>query len=166
MELERDQFVVTYTPNKVTEKDILSACENSGFPATIVDVSEANSPRPGKGSEKEFTAPAFYSEALETAKRENKPLVLDFMASWCAPCKRIVNETFVEQNVAGLLADCVLLKIDTDEYPEIAQHFKVSGLPDIRLLTPDGREIKKLNGFQTAESFSVELEELLKSSNN
>lgn len=163
MILEHDQFVVSYLPRKVTEKEILAACEKSGFPATVVDgpeenISDKDEPR------KEFTPPAFYTEALATAKKENKPLVLDFMARKCEPCQRISSETFVEKNVAELLSNCILLEIDTDEFPEIAKQFKVAGLPDIRFLTPDGREVKKMRGFQAAKPFASELKLLLKSS--
>ena len=163
MELERDQFVVSYISNKVSEHEILAACEKSGFPATIVEGKDVISANQDIVTT-EFNPPAFFSEALATAKKKNKPLVLDFTASWCAPCQRIVSETFVEKNVAKLLSNCILLKIDTDEFPDIAKHFKVSGLPDIRFLNSQGREVKKLRGFQAAEPFAIELKELLESS--
>ena len=165
MELERDQFVVSYISKKVSEQEILAACKISGFPATIVDEQDVDSSNEDKVT-KEFKPPAFYSEALTTAKKTNKPLVLDFTASWCFPCQRIVSETFVDENVAELLSRCILLKIDTDEFPEMAKHFKVAGLPDIRFLNQNGQELKKLTGFQAAEPFAIELKELLRSSTN
>ena len=55
------------------------------------------------------------------------------------------------------------LKIDTDEHPELAKQFKVASLPDIRFLSPQGKQVKKLNGFQTPESFENELRHLLSS---
>ncbi len=165
MKLEQDEFVVSYDASKVNEKELLAACDKSGFPATIATGAEDSDLVAGEKSNADFLPPDFFTEALETAKRDGKPIVLDFMATWCAPCKRIANETFVEENVARLLGDCVLLKIDTDENPEIAKHFGVSGLPDIRLLDPDGTEVKKLRGFQAAESFAPELQKLLDQSN-
>jgi len=86
------------------------------------------------------------------------------MAVWCAPGKRLVKETFVDKKVTALLERCILLKIDTDSHPELAKHFNVASLPDIRFLSADGKEIKKLTGFQTPESFAVELTDLLNSS--
>ena len=144
-------------------RKFLSLAKSPGFPATIVDAPKENISGQDE-PKKEYSPPAFYTEALATAKKENKPLVLDFTASWCEPCQRIISETFVKKNVAELLSECVLLKIDTDEFPDIARHFKVAGLPDIRFLTPDGRQVKKLRGFQAAKPFALELEKLLKSS--
>ena len=164
MELDRDEFMVAYDSSKVSKTDILAACEKSGFPATVVKNVQVNGSDDVRASE--FTPPPFYSEALATAKSENKPLVLDFMAVWCDPCKRLVNETFADEEVSALLDKCVLLKIDTDEHPELAKHFNVASLPDIRFLSPEGKEINKLNGFQTPESFAVELTSLLNSSEN
>ena len=164
MELDRDEFMVAYDSSKVSKTDILAACEKSGFPATVVQNVQAGGSNDDRTSA--FTPPPFFSEALATAKSENKPLVLDFMAVWCAPCKRLVNETFVDEEVSALLEKCVFLKIDTDEHPELAKHFNVASLPDMRFLSPDGKEINKLNGFQSAESFAVELKDLLSSSEN
>lgn len=161
MKLEQDEFVVSYDVSKINERELLAACEKSGFPATIATGTQYSELAVGEKSNTNFSPPGFFTEALETAKRHGKPVVLDFMATWCAPCKRIANETFVEENVAKLLEGCVLLKIDTDENPEIAKYFGVSGLPDIRFLDPDGTEVKKLRGFQAAESFAPELQKLL-----
>jgi thioredoxin-like negative regulator of GroEL len=52
--------------------------------------------------------------------------------------------------------------VDTDKQPEIAKRMAVEGLPDIRFVLPDGRVIKQLRSFQDAESFSSELEQLLR----
>ena len=161
MKLEQDEFVVSYDASKVHEKELLAACEKSGFPATIATGTEYSGLAAVEKSNADFSPPDFYIEALETAKRDGKPIVLDFMATWCAPCKRIATETFAEENVAKLLDGCILLKIDTDENPAFAKHFGVSGLPDIRFLDPDGTEVKKLRGFQAAETFAPELQKLL-----
>jgi len=59
------------------------------------------------------------------------------------------------------LQNVVLLKIDTDKEPALSEKFGILGLPDFRLITPDGREFRRLRGFQTAETFKKDLEELL-----
>lgn len=165
MELEHDQFVVGYDAAQVSESEILAACEKSGFPATVGgEPNRETGPTSGsKAAELDgpFTPPEFYTVALDRARREGKPLVLDFMATWCAPCIRLGKETFVEENVAALLERCVLVKIDTDKHPGIAKFFKVSALPDIRFLDSEGRETKKMLGFQSPEDFAKVLEELL-----
>ena len=55
----------------------------------------------------------------------------------------------------------MLVKIDTDEHPSLAQKYGVVGLPDIRLLKPDGEEIRKLRDFQNPDAFAGEIEALL-----
>ena len=162
MELESDEFVVRYDESRIGEHDILTACKDSGFAATIANESIQTSPQRQTEKEKDFTPPRFYAQALQTAKNEGKPIVLDFMATWCAPCKRISNETFVDKDVAPLLEKCILLKIDTDEHPELARHFEVSSLPDIRFLTQDGKQVKQLLNFQAAAPFANELNALLR----
>ena len=55
----------------------------------------------------------------------------------------------------------MFLKIDTDRHPALAKKYGVVGLPDVRLLTPDGSEEKKLLGFRGPVPFAAELERLL-----
>jgi len=57
----------------------------------------------------------------------------------------------------------VVLKIDTDEHIKLAESFGVTGLPDIRLLSADGKRKKQLHGFQTVDAIIPELEAFLAS---
>src|SRR5215813_9579531 len=57
----------------------------------------------------------------------------------------------------------VVLRIDTDEQPEISRRMNVEGLPDIRFVTPDGKVVRQLRSYQDAESFAEELGRFLQS---
>ena len=153
MDLERDEFVIRYDASLAQESDLIATSKTAGFAAQVV----SSPPAPED-------EPQFFREALAQARREQKPLVLDFTATWCVPCVRMIKETFPDPKVAPLLERCVLVKIDTDEHPNLAQQYGVVGLPDIRLLTSDGMEVRKLRDFQAADAFAGVLEELLSTS--
>ncbi len=150
MDLERDEFVVRYDASLAQDSDLIKVSKTAGFTATVV----ADLPP----TEEE---PAFFREAFARSRREKKPLVLDFTASWCAPCLRMIRETFPDPKVAPLLERCVLIKIDTDKYPGLSRKYDVVGLPDIRLLTSEGIEFRRLRDFQTPDAFASVLEDLL-----
>jgi thiol:disulfide interchange protein len=156
MHLDRDEFAVTYDPKQTTPERLIAAIRQAGYTAQVVA---------GKGlSLASETAPVdaprgfpLLDEALSQAQRERKMMVLDFSAEWCAPCKRMEKTTFADAMVKELLARCVVVKIDTDQEQELARRFGVVGLPDIRFISPEGRVIHRLRGFQNAESFTAEL---------
>ena len=159
MELERDEFVVTLDASQTDVADLLAASEQSGFPARVV--TRAAELRQIEPPPVEVEEPPFFREAVALAGREGKPLVLDFMAAWCVPCQRMKKETFPDRRVARLLERCLFLSIDTDEYPHLARKFGVVGLPDIRLLDPDGEEVRRYRDFQSPQAFAEALEWLL-----
>lgn len=150
MDLERDEFVIKYDASLASDAELIAAGKDAGFPSQVV----AEPPTTQED-------PLFFREAVTKAARENKPLVLDFTASWCGPCQRMLKETFPDPKVAPLLEQCVLVKIDTDEHPGLSQKFGVVGLPDIRLLKPDGKEIRRLRDFQNPDAFAGEIDSLL-----
>ena len=152
--MERDDIVVTYDASETSIDEILQACKDSGFPATVATEPTAEPEKNVEAGED----PEFFLAALATAKREGKLLVLDFSAEWCAPCQRMIREVFPDPKVAVLLESFVFLTIDTDAYPALAQKYRVVGMPDIRILSPDGKEIRQLLGFHDAESFAAALQ--------
>ncbi len=161
MHVDRDEFVIDYDSTKATVDDFIATIKQAGYSATLVDSDEAKESSSTSIATDAIEQPAFFTAALARARQEGKPLVLDFQAEWCEPCKRIERETFADADVAELLEQCILLKIDTDEYPDLAKHFGVVGLPDIRLLTSDGEQQRQLQGFQDAEAMLVELQALI-----
>ena len=163
MHLERDEFEVTFDVSQIDEQKIIETIDKTGFKATLV-ASRAKVKTPGETSGNDFVLPQGFKildDALAQARKENKPLLIDFYAEWCLPCQRMEKETFADGAVKEMLQNVVLLKIDTDKEPALSEKFGVVGLPDFRLMTNDGKEFRRLRGFQTAKKFKQDLEELM-----
>lgn len=161
MLLDRDEFVITFDPSKTAEMRLIAKVKESGYTAQVVV---------GKNKAAQFAAIlrslpegfALLDEALAKAKSENKPLVLDFYAEWCVPCRRMEKTTFVDSRIAALLEQVIFVRVDTDQHPDIARLLGVAGLPDIRFAASDGRMLRQLRGFQDAEPFAVALDQLIR----
>lgn len=71
------------------------------------------------------------------------PVLIDFYATWCAPCKMIapVVEKVAEEQAAKMK----VVKIDTDQSPEIAMNFRLPGIPTLVLLK-QGQEAFRNSG--------------------
>jgi len=163
MHLERDEFEITFDASQIDEQKIIETVDKTGFKATLV-ASKANVKTPSGTLENAFVLPQGFKildDAFAKAQKENKPLLIDFYAEWCVPCQRMEKETFADAKVKEVLQNVVLLKVDTDKEPQLAEKFGVVGLPDFRLITPEGKEFRRLRGFQTAEKFTRDLEEVL-----
>ncbi|MBR3786501.1 MAG: thioredoxin [Firmicutes bacterium] len=66
----------------------------------------------------------FKSEVLES----NKPVLLDFFASWCGPCKMLSP---IIDEIAEEREDVKVVKLDIDEHPELAAQFGVMSVPSL-----------------------------------
>ncbi len=80
----------------------------------------------------------------EVIAEEKGPLIVDFFASWCGPCKMLapVLES-VGQKYASSLK---ILKVDIDEYPELANEYKVMSVPTLLFLS-NGKLVDREVGF-------------------
>lgn len=65
---------------------------------------------------------------FETVKNSNKPVLLDFYADWCGPCRMV--SPLVDE-IAEEKSECLVGKINVDEEPELAQAFGVSSIPTL-----------------------------------
>jgi thioredoxin-like negative regulator of GroEL len=86
---------------------------------------------------------------------------VDFWAEWCGWCHRLDKTTYVDPNVVRLAEGFVAVKINTEgsaKETAIAVRYDVSSLPTIALLSPRGRPLFRLNGFQTPQQFQRALE--------
>ena len=96
----------------------------------------------------------FKAEALDNSL----PVLVDFWATWCPPCKMI--EPIMHELVKEYEGKIVVGKIDADENPTVAGQFSVMSLPTI-LLFKNGQPVKTLIGAQGKHTFKQAIEEVL-----
>ena len=105
-----------------------------------------------------------WKEALETAKKENKPIFLDISASWCGPCKLLKANTFTDPEVGEFYnANFINVAFDGEkgEGVLLADKFKISAYPTLLFVNPDGQIIAKVEGYKNPEQF-IKLGEQIK----
>jgi len=93
----------------------------------------------------------FQNEVLNS----DKPVLLDFWASWCAPCRMVVP---IVEEIASERRDIKVGKINVDEEPELANKFSIMSIPTLVLL--DVRTPQEYQEGHIPESKNVPLQQL------
>jgi len=75
--------------------------------------------------------------------QEEKPILLDFWASWCGPCRMVAPQLEMLSNEAG--NQLIIGKVNIDEQGELAQRFGIMSIPAL-VLMKDGRLIDTMVG--------------------
>jgi len=94
-----------------------------------------------------------YEKSLENAQ----PMVIDFYADWCIPCKELDALTFSNPEVIEKLENFTLYKVDmtknNDINEQLRKNFDVIGMPTVLIIDSQGNEVERITGFVDAEEF-------------
>ena len=86
-------------------------------------------------------------ESKRIAKETGKPVLYDFTAKWCGPCKRMEKEFWTRADVADLTKEFVCVKVDFDREREFANLYGVRSIPNVVFTDPWGRGLLGQRGF-------------------
>jgi thioredoxin 1 len=96
----------------------------------------------------------FESEVLNS----DKPVVVDFWATWCGPCRKLSP---ILDDIATEFGDKVkFVKVNTDENLKTAKDYAISGLPSL-LVFKDGKAVERLVGLMPKSSIISNIEKHL-----
>ncbi len=88
----------------------------------------------------EFTDANFEKEVLQS----DKPVLVDFWAPWCGPCKMIGP---IVEKLSGELSTVKIGKVNVDDNPNAAQEYGVSSIPTL-ILFKGGKPVGQVLGFK------------------
>jgi len=88
------------------------------------------------------------------------PVVLDFYADWCMPCKMMAP--VFEKLSAQYEGKVKFLKVDVDSNPDLAGKFRVMGIPTLSIVH-HGKEIERIVGFVPENTLKQKINESLSS---
>ncbi len=103
---------------------------------------------------KQVTDDSFESDVIDSAI----PVVLDFWAPWCGPCRMM--EPVLEELAAEAAGKIQVAKLNVDDNPKTAQRFDILSIPTL-LVFKDGSVVKKLVGAMPKKRLADELAEWL-----
>lgn len=94
------------------------------------------------------------AEFEELVKNAPLPVVVDFWAAWCGPCRAVAPE--LEKLSAERAGKVVVAKVDTDALPEVAGRFGIRSIPTL-ISFRGGRESKRVSGAMPASAIAQQL---------
>ncbi len=100
----------------------------------------------------------FTDDNTQQEIQSGKPVVIDFWATWCGPCKKLAP--VIDELAAKYEGQVTIGKYNLDDDNDIAASYQISGLPTL-LFFKDGKVVSRLVGARPASEIEANIKDLL-----
>ena len=121
------------------------------------------------GQNQEISWEENLDSAFNLASTSNKIVMIEFMAEWCPPCKKMEKETFSNKGVIEKSNKFIFVKVDVDRHQDIAKEYKRNakkyggiGIPNIIFIDKDKNIVHQAVGFLNADQLMKIMDSVLK----
>lgn len=100
-----------------------------------------------------FTDDSFQNEVIEASKA--KPVLVDFYASWCGPCKMM--SPIIDELATDMEGKAIIGKLNTEECPNMSEKYGIMSIPNIMVFR-NGEVVENIVGAQSKEALARAVE--------
>lgn len=132
----------------------------SAMLAPTADAQTVTVKQPAEEQSEELVIHLDDSNFEETVKASEVPVLVDFYATWCEPCKRMAPrlETLAKEHEGKLL----VVKVDVERSPKLKAKYGIKRYPTLYLLKPGGETLKSSTGEKSLDGLREFVKEALK----
>ncbi|RYG66168.1 thioredoxin family protein [bacterium] len=94
-----------------------------------------------------------FEVAMQRARTEKKPIMIDFYTDWCGVCKQMDADVFPKKDVITESDKWVSIKINAEKRPDVAGAYGVTGYPTIVFAEGTGKPLSVIPGYSPSTEF-------------